>query len=469
MATTYSINLTSIIREDRLDAEYYSPRYLVVARQLDAVETAPLTYVAAVSDGNHAAISEDFSTDATDRYRYLRGQDLGGFFLGSRKPVYVSEASFDRMRASRIHAGDVLLTIVGHSVGAVSLVPEDAPDMVASCKIAALRPLARRIRPEYLAAFLSSASGQSQVARLTRGSAQPGLLLADMKHIRVPRLGSIEAEVADEVQGAWHLLRAARAALEEAKNWLPGELGYSGNASTEDPRGWLASHNSMILRRRWDAEYFAPRFVHHESKIRDLPAVTDLVPMRLCLRSITNGHTPLHHDLTVGKVHFLTAENIVDFSIDHDPKKRITEAQHELELGRTILHDGDVLFTIKGRIGDCAPVADLRFPTNVNQDVAVLRLKTNVHPYFFAGWYNSDLGRPFIRQAATGAINPFLGLYTLRTLWFPLIDESFGKSLGDEIEARVRNAIDKEADATARLRRTIRKVDDEITRRSSMS
>lgn len=467
MATAYSTTLANIVRDDRLDAEYYSPRYLAIARELDAIETVPLTYVAAVSDGNHASISWDFSTDATDRYRYLRGQDLGGFFLGSRSPVYVSEASFDSMWASRIHAGDVLLSIVG-TVGAVSLVPEESPDMVASCKIAALRPIANRIRPEYLAAFLSSVSGQSQIGRLTRGAVQTGLLLADMKHIRVPRLGSIEIEIADEVQGAWQLLREARSALDETKTWLPRELGYS-DTGVVDPRGWLSSHNSMVVRKRWDAEYFAPSFVQHEARVRDLPPVNGLLPLRSVLKSITNGHTPLHHDLTVGEIHFLTAENVVDFSIDPEPRKRITRAQHEFELRRTVLHDGDVLFTIKGRIGDCAPVINLRSATNVNQDVAVLRLKANVHPYFLAGWYNSALGRPFIRQAATGAINPFLGLYTLKNIWFPLIDESLMKSLGDEIESRVRSAIAKEAEATARLRQAIRKIDNNLKRRGDAS
>lgn len=464
MTFTFSTRLARAVRADRLDAEYYLPRYLEVERELDAIETSPLTRLAVVSDGNHAAISWDFSAVPDGRYRYLRGQDLVGFFLGDRNPVYISKTSFDSMHASRIYAGDVLLTIVG-TVGAVSLVSSDSPEMTASCKIAALR--ANSVRPEYLAAFLASNCGQAQVARLTRGAVQTGLLLADMKHIRVPRLGAIESDIANEVQRAWQLLREARQALRDARAWLASQLGYSPSEPVDEPLGYVASSSSLIARHRWDAEYYAPRFARHLDAVRRLKVVKDLVPVKTLLISITNGHTPLHHDLSVGEVDFVTAENVIDFEIDPGPKKRITMAQHELELKRTALRVGDVLFTIKGRVGDCAPVTHLRRKTNVNQDVAVLRLAHNVHPYFFAGWFNSDLGRPFVRQAVTGAINPFLGLGTLGGLKFPIVEQALANSVGAEIEAQVESAISREAEASNRLRQAIERVDGEVGRLSA--
>jgi hypothetical protein len=365
------------------------------------------------------------------------------------------------LKASRILPGDVLLSIVG-TVGALSLVPADSPEMTGSCKIATLRPKGHVVRPEYLAAFLASRYGQNQIERLTRGAVQTGLLLADMKHIRIVRLGELEDRIADEVAAAYSQLRGARAQIDHSREWLPRQLRFeprmfSGPSYGARPVAGLLREN------RWDAEYFSPAYAEHRTAVEALPAVERLQPTQSVLKTLTNGHTPRYHDLTKGEVRFITAENIVDFTVDYGTSKRITLAQHSGELARTALSDGDILFNIKGRVGDCAPVAELPDePVNVNQDVAVLTLKDDTHPYFFAGWFNSRLGRAFVEQAVTGAINPFVGLQTLRRLPFPVVAAGLQARLGDELRGIVESARVEESAAKRRLQSALEDVESRI-------
>lgn len=146
------------------------------------------------------------------------------------------------------------------------------------------------------------------------------------------------------------------------------------------------------------------------------------VPVGWVISYLTNGHTPLRHDLTVGEVPFLTAEHVSDFRPDFGTDKRILRRHHETELARTSLREGDILVTIKGKVGNCAVVRDCPDAANINQDVALIRLANGVHPYFFAAWFNSLMGKQLVEQRSTGGINPFLGLGNLRGLPFPIFN-----------------------------------------------
>ena len=128
---------------------------------------------------------------------------------------------------------------------------------------------------------------------------------------------------------------------------------------------------------------------------------------------------------------FLTAEHITDFRVDFDSEKRIFLRHHKGELGRTALRDGDLLVTIKGKVGNCAVVRNCPELANINQDVGLFRLRNGYHPYFVAAWFNSQIGKQLVEQRSTGGINPFLGLGNLRRMPFPVVSPEELKRIGE--------------------------------------
>jgi len=188
---------------------------------------------------------------------------------------------------------------------------------------------------------------------------------------------------------------------------------------------------------RLDAEYYQPEYLENAKRISTLPyevkKFSDLASY------ITNGHTPLHADLSIGEVYFLTAEDIFDFFINYETAKRITKLASTRELKRTILSNNDLLVTIKGRIGNAAVVYKLQQETNINQDVARIVVKKGVNPFYIAAFLNSRFGKLQIERIATNQINPFLGLGNLRELLIPVIEQDRQQ----EIENLIKRGLDE--------------------------
>jgi len=192
---------------------------------------------------------------------------------------------------------------------------------------------------------------------------------------------------------------------------------------------------------RMDAEFYHPEYLKNKRRLTNLKI--PLYSLKQISDYITNGHTPRYADLTVGEVHFLTAEDVLDFIINFETSKRITKEDSYKVLRRTILKENDLLITIKGKIGNAAVVYKLEGETNINQDVARIIIKKSIdkkkiNPYFIATFINSKFGRLQVDQIATSQINPFLGLGNLKQIVIPLLDEKFQ----DKIEGVLKKALE---------------------------
>jgi len=468
MAAVATVSAASTSTARRFDSEHFKPEYLSLSSRLVKLATESITVLSDVSDGNHASVSEHFSSNPSVGPRYLRGQDIGGFFLGDANPVFIPRSIYDSFRRSHMQPGDVLLSIVG-TIGSLSLVPRDAPPLTGSCKIAILRPRLDRISPEYLAAFLASRYGQFQIHRQTRGAVQMGLILEDMRFIRVARLGKAESIISGEVDRAYTHISEAKRLYTSAQRMLEEELGLE-KIDLTHRIGYETRLSETLQARRWDSEFYKPKYqrvmdaVLRAKKVR----VERFVPVGRLISYLTNGHTPLHHDLGVGEVSFLTAEHVSDYRLDFGTDKRILRRHHESELARTGLHDGDILLTIKGKVGNCAVVRNCPEAANINQDVALIRRRVGVHPYFFAAWFNSLIGKQLVEQRITGGINPFLGLGNLRGMPFPIVDLKEHNRIGDLVQATVEKAYAAEREASNLIDQAKRRVDQLVEQKTEV-
>jgi len=188
---------------------------------------------------------------------------------------------------------------------------------------------------------------------------------------------------------------------------------------------------------RFDAEFYKPEYLEVEKilkKFKDLTTIKEISEV------ITNGHTPRYADLTQGEIKFLTAENIFDLKINYDETKFIFEKPHLTELKRTIIKEGDILVTIKGKIGNFAVVNfDPKKKYNINQDVGRIKLKKGFNQYYISAFLNSIFGKWQSSKFATGQINPFLGLGNLEKIKIPLLPQPFQ----EKIETLVKDSYSK--------------------------
>jgi len=430
MAVWSEVIFSGIPDDLRFDAEYYQPEYI---SQVDAITKSSFRTVeeiADVSDGNHLSISENFCESGI---RYLRGQDLKDFFISDEDPIYIPENEYQKIQRSHMFPGDILIGIVG-TIGSVGLITDRHGRLTGNCKLAIIR--SRMIEPEYLAAFFLSKYGQNAIKRRTRGTVQMGLILPDLKKITVPLLSeSQRSTISEKVRSAYKKRQESLDCYKHAEGLLLSELGVN-NVDMTPILFYERPFSDSQQAARLDAEFFQPLY-QNVLKILEQTEPKNIARLSEFIDLLTNGHTPLHHDLSEGDVAFLTAEHVFDFRIEYESEKRILRKHHDGELKRTRLEKGDCLITIKGRIGNAAIAEDFTGPLNINQDVALLRLKGSLPPYYLIAYLNSQIGKAFTQQYCTGQINPFLGLGNIQLLPVPVYDNTRMQQIANKTEAIV--------------------------------
>jgi len=199
---------------------------------------------------------------------------------------------------------------------------------------------------------------------------------------------------------------------------------------------WRTAQCSTVVERsRADAEYHAHSAWSLEKKF--INARLPVVRLRQICRSLTSGHTPLRHDLTVGDVDFLTVECVSALSIHFSLAKRVMRTHYEGELSRVAVEPDSVLTTIKRRICQSTPCYTVSRPAVVNQDVAILRLKDGWYPGFVAAYLCSRMGQELADRERTEQMNPYIPIGLLGNLLVPKLSDTAQKEVDDIVRQKL--------------------------------
>jgi type I restriction enzyme S subunit len=265
----------------RVDSGYYSSKYLTQDEKLENFDPKPLSEVARVFDGNHMTIKDEFSDDGI---RYLRGQDLGDFYIANANPVYISRELYDAMPRCHMKRGDVLVSVIG-TVGSVSLVTEKYDLLTGSCKIAILR--SRSVNPYFLAAYLLSDIGQGQIQRRVRGAIQQGLILPDLKLIPVPTVSNEEAgKIENLIKQSLQKKDDSVNLYAEAERLLAAELGLDRLDLSESLFN-VRRVSDVLNAARIDAEFYQEKYYRLETAIHEHTYLHN--PLSKFIAPIKNG------------------------------------------------------------------------------------------------------------------------------------------------------------------------------------
>jgi len=252
------LNLSSLERTKRIDAEFYKKENLVVDSVLSAWNKRSIASCFHVSDGNHMSISDSFCDVGIP---YYRGQDIYHLFIENASPLMIDRATFDKpqMRRSHLQKGDVLMSIVGAIVGNSAMVTSENP-ATCSCKLSIMRSKDDGISPELLLVYIKTRYGQVQIQKFKRGAAQTGLLLEDFDQLFIPVFGNeFQEKIGQLVDQIYKRMQEAVTTYKNAQNYLNSEIGVDADfpqcTATEKTLS-----NSFKATGRLDAEYYQPKY-----------------------------------------------------------------------------------------------------------------------------------------------------------------------------------------------------------------
>ncbi len=146
---------------------------------------------------------------------------------------------------------------------------------------------------------------------------------------------------------------------------------------------------------RLDAEHYQQIFLQNQNQLIKFGA-TPLSEFISC--PVMTGHTPsMKIDSYYGdEIAFVKTDNLRDFKISGEFTHYLSKIGNEV-IKRSELQAGDIIVTIIGAtykiVGRAALVQKEDLPANINQNIALIRLKNTYSPEFLSAYLNSAIGK----------------------------------------------------------------------------
>jgi restriction endonuclease S subunit len=190
---------------------------------------------------------------------------------------------------------------------------------------------------------------------------------------------------------------------------------------------------------RLDAEHYQEKYLRNQKQLLDFGAV----PLHSMIsRPVMTGHTPSKKiDSYYGDdVAFVKTDNLREFKITGGFSHRLSQKGNEI-IKRSELKKSDLIITIIGAtykiVGRSALVRAEDLPANINQNIALIRLKKGYSPEFLSAYLNSDIGKLAIWYLSRQTEQVNLNCREIEKILVPKVSPEFASIIGNKYEDAV--------------------------------
>ena len=353
----------SNISNYRLDAQYYDPSQLFLEKQLRLSDYKTFFHLADINGGKRLPKGESFVESG---FPYVRVVDIQNGFIDSSKVVSISEDIWRVISNYDLKLDDVLITIVGNTVGLSGILSYDLG--IANFTENCARIRNAKINPYYILAFLISKYGQNQVNREKVGTSQPKLSLDRLRRFKIFCPKELELkEISNTVKKSAESNSLSQLNFRKAISLLEKELGLD-KITFEKKKSYMASFSDVATTRRINAEYFSPLV----KKILSQSFLENSKPIG-ALFQIVRGSTPKGY--IENGIPVIKTKNIRVPEIDRERVSDFVFSTKDF----TTIQENDLLLASMGvgSLGRMSYIFSLDEDTVVDGTIRVLRRKSN--------------------------------------------------------------------------------------------
>lgn len=263
MAVWSEISTSNLVGAIRLDAEFWQPQYLCKERQIRCDNHAHLgSLVTTFKKGIFYILAKEYTDQGIPFYR---SSNVGSILPNDENVTFITKKKHKEEFKTSLTVGDLMLVKTGKS--GASVVLNESCNV--SQDVIAVKTIRSRINPFYLAVFLNTKYGISEMDRWFQGQVQPHLSLEDARKILVSLLpDSTQLEVERLVVASAEYRDGANSAWIQAQQLLEAELGLD-KLHFEKPMGYTARFDELLADARIDADYFQPKYRLIKDKIKN--------------------------------------------------------------------------------------------------------------------------------------------------------------------------------------------------------
>ena len=330
-----------------------------------------------VRDGTHSSPKY-----IDNGYPLVTSKNLTDSGLNLNDVSLISESDYNEInKRSKVEVGDILLGLIG-TIGKPVLVETDG----FAIKNVGLIKNGGQIQNQFLLQYLKTNLFNKYIQIEMAGNTQKFLGLETLRNTKVP------VPSPDEQSAIGSLFRTLDDLLASYKDNLAN---YQSLKAT------------MLSKMFPKAGQTVP-----EIRLAGFEGDWELIKLGEVCDLITKGTTAKSQS-EKGKVNFVKVENLKENEIY--PVVKISEEEHLGSLKRSILFEGDILFSIAGTLGRTAIVRNNILPANTNQALAIIR-GYKLDTYFLLVVLSGEVVKDYIRKNPTVGAQPNLSLEQVSSL-----------------------------------------------------
>lgn len=418
--------INSKLLEDRIDYDFYSINQIRVVEKLTKVSYRKLDDLVKAKRSEPQTDSKDFSYDGID---VIRMSDIDDFIIDFSNTVKIPIDIYENLKEFTLKPNTVIFGLTGVTLGKAVPISKNIKKCITNRRIAQLE-IKDAFDSFYIATFINTQYGRSQLFRYSTGVAQPNIRLEDTGEILVPIPDyDIQKYIGDKVRKAEEWREEAEVLRREAEGIY--SLNYEQVKKDKDKFEWV---NNFYL----NEDNIIPNFYKQYKLLRDkkytyteFENITDKIKCGI----------PVRRDMRIGNTYpFYGASGVTD------------------NIGNYNFNGEYLIVAQDGSIGS-VNVARNKFWAN--NHVWVVKVKSGWDLEFlelYLNQYNHWM------SLTTGSVVPKVTSENLKKLLVPKINYEVQKSIGDKI----REAKNKEQMSKSLIKQAKQDVEDLIEGSFSM-
>jgi len=411
----------------RMDAEYYQPEFLGNAKKIENFGFNTLRNLSEI----------DITKGETPLWRgdeylekgnpFLRSENLIPSGLNLSNLVFISDKVHERMKRSKIYPNDILIAIVGATIGQTGLVTEEYSEYNSNQAVAIVRPQNQKIA-NYLSIILETKICQLQIERLKGGGSRDNLDLHEVKVIKIPKpkdkILSYCNQVVNEVK---NLRQQGKFFYSQADNLLLEELGLRDYKKSES-LSVIINLSEVENANRIDAEYFQEKYKKLVKKIKLNKAkkLGNLV-------SIKKGFEPGAEEYKEEGKLFIRVSSLSVNGVENSDQKYLSEKLYQ-ELEKDYEPKvGEILLTKDATPGIAYAVKE---PVEGIMSGGILRLKIKekIDAEYLTLCLNSIIGKMQAERDSGGSVIAHWKPEQIKDILIPILPKKTQQKIADLVQ-----------------------------------
>jgi len=449
------VNSRYVISKERLDAEYYKPSFLEIEKNLSKLHCERLeNLVESIKKGIFYILAEEYRARGVP---FLRVSNIGNPFIEKKNLVYISPEKNQEHKSTSLKPEDIVIS-KGGTIGYVGVITPDIGNCNICQDIIGVKGVKKtEVNPYFLAIFLLTKYGQSQLHRGRSQQVQAHLTLDVVRNLLVPILPKeFQHHIEKLVKQAYEKRKLAEEKYQQAEESLYELLGIRKKEieRLEAEKAYETNFKEIKQSFRFDAEYYHPKYLGIVDLMKRVPF--EVKPLKEVVKISNETIDP-------------TKEPYKNKRLKYIPIAKINESGEIFEWdefygwqapsrARMVIRKGDILIpSLSGTFDKIALVPEELDGQLATTGCFVVRARKD-YPEFLFLFFRNPLFKRQLERLTTGAIMSAVP----KTIFGNLLVPDIPKDEQQEITNLVKEYFKLRKEARQLVQRAIKEIEEAI-------